>query len=59
MISCQIVSLYRIENPRMVVDKVLFFLLVLLTQEAADGVIVGVTLNDPILAPIRNLENWG
>ena len=43
----------------MVVDRVLLFSLVLLTQDAADGIIASVAIDDPILAPVWNLENWG
>ena len=42
----------------MVVDRVLLFMLVLLTQDAADGMIASVAIDDSILAPVWNLENW-
>ena len=43
----------------MLVDRVLLFSLVLLTQGATNDVIAGVAIDDPILAPVWNLEGWG
>lgn len=58
MVSCRIVPLYRIEELRMVVNRVLLFSIVLLTQNTANGVIAYVAIDDPILVLIQNLENW-
>ena len=43
----------------MVVDRVLLFSHVLLTQDAADSIVASIAINDPILALVWNLENWG
>ena len=43
----------------MVLDSALLFSLVPLTQDAADGVVTGIAIDDLILALVRNLENWG